>query len=119
MDVEVADITLVRHKVFAHTSFAMPRRDNPSTQLTSLLYFTGNGTHLHADGLELGRMFVSVNGEPPLRLPGFRMSTLTASVAAHLNGWHGMYSDLSLALGQVTLAGAKAAEPWVELIQWS
>ena len=120
---EVADITLVRHKVFAHTSFGSPKHrgqvDSASTQLTSLLYFTGNGTRLHEDGLELGTMAVHVNGEHPPRLPGFRMSTLTGAVDAHLKGWHGMYADLSEALHSVPLSDIKAVEPWVEQVHWT
>jgi hypothetical protein len=60
---EISDFLYYRHKVFAHTSFAMPRGDSLSLQHSSLYYYSGNLLMLRDNCLGLGGGSVIFNGK--------------------------------------------------------
>lgn len=83
---EIAVAVRVRHKVFAHTSFAKPWGDSKSMQLTSIQYLVGNPYGWGPEGLVFGGSF-TLDAEERPELQPLGVFNLSRKAAPSLAGW--------------------------------
>ena len=94
---EISDYLFYRHKVFAHTSFAMPRRDSASLQHTSLEFYSGNLGFIKGSYLALGGGSVIIGGQEE-SVPEVNIVGEHQRIIDHYSKWESMFMDV---LGKV------------------
>lgn len=113
---EMVDSRTLRNKVFAHTSFADPRDDSVSLQVTSLAHFSGSMPCFTGGRLRVGGASVHIENEDPVELPMVGMDDLASKMATHVESWFGMYRDVMEAFLAVTDDDYKANWPAVHMV---
>lgn len=99
----ISPATKVRHKVFAHTAFAKPRKeDSLSQQYTSLHYLCGAGMALTTEGIKFGAGRFIFDGEPAPDLPAWGVRDCARMIAEYLSGWHGLFVDVAASISART-----------------
>lgn len=98
----LAPVVLVRNKVFAHTAFAKPRRDDTmSMQFSSLQYLVGNAHGWGHDGLVFGGNW-RLGGEPSPGLPAVGVSGLAALAREVFREWRSLLGEGIAALAALS-----------------
>jgi len=119
---EVEPIREYRNKVFAHTAYAKPLKvDDSSTQLTSLVHFTGSDYLLSKRGLTLGGTTVIPDEyglaphflSGPQRFKEISVSILVERAVPHFLAWWSMYKTVLTPLYEMPETEVRAAWPAV------
>ena len=117
---ELRHVKRVRDKVYAHTAFADPRReDHLGVELTSLLMFTGEDYGIDKNGVTLGISHVYLSGKVAAHFysgvapifPEVSVASLAKDLAEHLPKWHTMFERLLETIATVPPATVCAAKP--------
>lgn len=96
---EISDYEFYRHKVFAHTSFADPRKDSASLQHSSLMFYSGNLLFVKEDHLSLGGGSVIVDGIEE-EVPEVSIVGGHETITDHYMKWETMFTDILDRLSQ-------------------
>lgn len=92
---EMESFNLLRNKVFAHTSFADPRRDSFSLQMTSLWNFSGRAMLLTGVGLLIGGLSITIGGQPAEKeFPLIGLARMCRDAAAHIQSWFDQHLEV-------------------------
>ena len=98
---ELANVTTLRNKVFAHTAFGSPRpEDTASDRATSLAMLGGSGISWSAAGFRIGSAQVIVGGAPTV-FKGVSFVELAGIVRPFLDAWWSMYRRLTDRLAEI------------------
>jgi hypothetical protein len=96
---EIEGCKYYRDKIFAHTAFGAPRReDNRSMKATSLAYLAAQMTSVSPDGIALGGASVVVGEEEPPTFQRLDFPKMVSDFRHHLREWRRMYHDLCVIL---------------------
>lgn len=91
---EIEDYRLWRNKVFAHTAFASPhRQDSQGTQAASISYYSGTGLIFGKDYISLYGCIPSVKGVTAMQLPKLSIVGHHQKIIDFCNNWNQMFSD--------------------------
>jgi hypothetical protein len=117
---ELRHVKRLRDKVYAHTAFADPWRDDHlGVELTSLLMFTGEDYCVDEHGLTLGVSNVYVSGKIAARFysgvpPIFEevsVASLVEDLSEHLPKWYAMFEQVLDTIAGLSPATVRAAKP--------
>ncbi|MFH1639975.1 MAG: hypothetical protein ABIB93_06700 [Chloroflexota bacterium] len=90
---EIENYLFYRHKVFAHTTFDSPRKnDSLSLQLSSLEYFSGTLFYMKKDYLALGGGSIIVDKE--INPPELSIVKGHEHLRVHYSLWEHMFTDV-------------------------
>ncbi len=90
---EISGYSFYRNKVFAHTSFAAPRKDSASLQHSSLLYYSGILSSIRGGYLSLGGGSVIVGGREE-DIPEVSIVGKYPEIVDHYAAWEAMFTDI-------------------------
>lgn len=114
---EMKPLRAVRNKVYAHTAWVAPRKDDPpEVQTASVQYFAGQGACMTADGLRFGGFYLGEDGEHSHKLPAMSMKWLLEEYPRHLAGWHEMFREASERVCEIPDATLKGWMPNVHTV---
>lgn len=134
---DLRHVKRLRDKIYAHTAFADPKRDDhPGVELTSLLMFTGEDYCIDKHGLTLGVSHVYVSGGIAAHFysgvrpvfPEVSVASLAKDLGEHLPKWYAMFEQLLETIASIPPATVRAAKPNVrgvhvyrgaDAIQWN
>lgn len=111
---EIENYRFYRHKVFAHTAFDSPRKDDSlSLQLSSLEYFSGNLSFIKEDYLALGGGSVIVDKE--IEPPELSIVKGHEHLRVHYSLWEHMFTDVLMNIPREELI-SKVGNPQSQII---
>jgi hypothetical protein len=114
MKTRMADIERPRHKVFAHTAFGDPRKDdNEAMLLAALSYFTSSIMTRDDDGRAVvggDIAFVGIPGQQAV-LPAWKMLDLAEVYSKHVLRWWEHFRELMRPVASLTRAQILAVRP--------
>ncbi|MBG1241027.1 hypothetical protein [Nostoc sp. NZL] len=96
---EIKYYTLLRNKVFAHTSFAAPQGDLEDLQSASLAFYSGSGMRYAEDHVYMQIDYPFVKGNIQVELRIFK--DFSNLIILHYNEWAKMFTEIFVQLPNV------------------
>ncbi|YAF95606.1 MAG: hypothetical protein AB3A66_24175 [Nodularia sp. CChRGM 3473] len=93
---EIIHYTRLRNKVFAHTSYADPRKDSQELQSASLAFYSGRGLRYAEDHVYIQMEYPLIETNEKIEIRIFK--DFGNVIVPHYNKWSNMFTDILMQL---------------------